>query len=305
VQAATNSSTGGGNGYKISPVRTDLTLSAGKSQTVPVYVQNVSNATEKLQVIINDFEANSDETGNPSLLLNGNNAPVHGLKRFITVPSETFTLQPNEQKAVNVVIAIPATATPGGYYGAVRVAPASVNGTGNVTLAASVASLVLVKVPGNTKEQVAIAGISVQSGGKQRSLFTSGKNLSAVVRFQNNGDVQEEPFGKITLKKGSKQLASYEVNNTDPRGNVLPGSIRKFSVPLTHVGSFGKYTVQGSFGYGSSGQLLTASTSFYVIPVVAIVVLIIIVALILFAIFELPRLIKRYNRRVLRKAGRR
>lgn len=304
VFAATTPAANGGNGYKISPVRTDLTLEPGKSQTLQIYVQNVSSVVENLQVVINDFQASNDESGNPALLLNGKNAAVHGLRQFITVPTQTLSLQPNEQKVVSVVIAMPTTVTAGGYYGAVRIAPASVNATNNVTLAASVASLILVKVPGDTKEQVSIASIGVESGTKQRSIFTSGKNLTAVVRFQNNGDVQEEPFGKIILKKGST-TTSYEINNTDPRGNVLPGSIRKFTVPLTKTSSFGKYTLQGNFGYGSNGQLLSASTTFYVIPVTAIVALIVIVALLLFAIFELPRLVKRYNRRVLRKAGRR
>jgi len=305
VQAATTPITpGSGNGYKISPVRSDLTLAAGKSQTIPIYIQNVSNAVENLQVITNDFQANSDESGNPALLLNGKSAPVHGLKQFITVPTSTLTLQPNEQKSVSAVIAIPTNAVAGGYYGAVRVAPVSSTGGGIVNLSASVASLILIKVPGDTKEQVGIASIGVESGTKQRSIFTTGKNLNAVIRFQNSGDVQEEPFGKLILKKGSSST-SYEVNNTDPRGNVLPGSIRKFAVPLTKVGSFGKYTLQGNFGYGSNGQLLSASTTFYIIPVPAIVGLIVIVALILFVIFEVPRLIKRYNRRVLRKAGRR
>jgi hypothetical protein len=101
-----------------------------------------------------------------------------------------------------------------------------------------------------------------------------------------------------------KVLAEYEINNVSPPGNVLPNSIRLFSEPLTKVGSFGEYKLEGNFGYGSNGQLLSASTTFYVIPAWLIIAFIALVLLLAFLIFGLPRLIKAYNRRVLRKAGR-
>lgn len=303
--ATTATSVGGnGNGYKISPVRTDLIADVGTSQTVPVYIQNVSSAAEDLQVLIDDFQANSDESGDPDILLNGASAP-HGLKQFITVPTPTFTLQPGQQKEIDVVVTIPAKAAAGGYYAVFRIAPATVGGGKNVTLAASVGSLILVTVPGNIKEQVGIVGFSVQSGGKNRTILTSGKSLDAVVRFENSGDVQEQPFGKIVLKKYGKQIGLYSVNTAEPPGNVLPDSIRKFSVPLTNVSSIGKYTIQGNFGYGSNGQLISATSTFYIIPVFAILSVIIVIAIILVAIFEMPRLIRSYNRRIIRRAGRR
>ena len=308
--AATTPSSGSANGYKISPVRSDLTINAGSTGTTDVYIQNVSNAVENLQVVLNDFVANSDESGQPALLLNGQQAPQHSLKQFVA-PVPSFTLQPNEQKDVKIVINVPKTATPGGYYGAVRFAPANVDAAKNVTLSASVASLVLVKVPGNIHEQVGIESFNVASLNTKdntedaRTVFTSPKNINAVVRFKNTGDIQEEPFGKVIVKKGKKQIASIDVNNTDPRGNVLPGSIRKFSVPLSGIGNFGKYTVEGNFGYGTSSPALTASTTFYVIPLGWIIAAIVIIVLILGAIFVLPRWVRAYNRRVVRRSGRR
>jgi len=303
--AATQStSSGTGNGYKVSPVRTDLTIDTGTTKTTDVYIQNVSNTTENLQVVINDFVANNDESGQPALLLNGKQAPQHSLKQYIT-PVSDFTLAPNAQKDVKIVITIPKGATAGGYYGAVRFAPAGVDAKNNVTLSASVASLILVKVPGNFKEQMSIASFDARSGDSARTLFTNPKNINAVVRFQNGGDVQEEPFGKIVLKKGGKQIATFDVNSTDPPGNVLPGSIRKFSVPLSHIGSFGKYTIQGNFGYGTSSPALTASTTFYVVPLGLIIAVVVLIVLIIGAIFVLPRWLRAYNRRVIRRSGRR
>lgn len=307
VQAAGPTSSGtGGNGLRVSPVRTDTTIAPGKSQSVPVTVTNVTSQAATLQAIINDFTANPNESGNPAIILDPNQyAPSHSLKRLATAPA-SVTLQPGQQKTLNILITIPANAAGGGYYGAVRFAPAGLPNSPNQTLslAGSVGSLILVKVPGNVKEQLSIASFDIRSNDQPSSFFTSSKKLVATVRFQNQGNIQEEPFGKVLLKSGNTILGTYEINNATPPGSVLPDSIRKFPVPLDKLNKFGKFKVEGNFGYGASGQLLSASTTFYVIPKVLILIFIGVVLLLVFLIFGLPRIVKAYNRRVLRNARR-
>lgn len=299
----------GGNGLRVSPVRQDLTIYPGKSEKVTVSVTNVTTATAELQTIINDFVANPNESGNPAIILNPNQyAPgEHSLKR-VTSTGGNFTLRPGENKLISVMINIPPNAPGGGRYGAIRFAPASnVNGPNQtVSLAGSVGSLVLVKVPGDIKEQLSIASFEARVNDRPSSFFLKKKDIDAVVRFQNQGNIQVEPFGKILLKNRSgKVLGAYELNGTPPRGNVLPDSIRKFTVPLgDKVGSFGMYKLEGNFGYGTSGQLLSASTTFYVIPLWMIITFIAIVLLLAFLVFGLPRIVKAYNQRVVRRAGR-
>jgi len=307
VFAATTTSstgTGAGNGMRVSPVHSELTLQPGEATTVDVFITNVTGQKTTFQAIINDFVASGDESGNPAIILDpSQSAPSHGLKQFIA-PVANFTLNPGEQKDVKAVINLPKNVAPGGYYGAVRFAAVNAGTGKNVSLSASVASLILVRVAGDVKEQLSIASFDTRDQDKSRTIFTSNKSIDAVVRFQNSGNVQEQPFGKILLKKGSKQIGSFDVNNTTPAGNVLPDSVRKFSVPLKGIGKFGKYSLEGNFGYGTSGQLLSAKTTFYVVPIPVIIIALILIVLILVAIFEAPRLVRRYNRRVLRKAGR-
>ncbi len=294
------------NGYRVSPVRTDLTIKPGASHNLTVYIQNASSAVENLKVLVNDFQPPKDESGNPALLLNDATAPQHSLKQFVKVPSNTFTLKPGQQAPVSVAITVPGGTPGGGYYGAIRFAPVGAGGDKNVNLSASVASLVLITVPGNLSEKISVAGFGVAQGDSTdtRTLFFNNKNLQSVVRFQNSGNVQEQPFGKIILKRGSKVLATYSVNKSDSPGNVLPDSIRRFTTKLDKVGSFGKYKIEGNFGYGSTGQLLTASATFYVIPIVVIIIAIAAILLVLFLIFGLPRVIRAYNRRVIARANR-
>lgn len=317
ASAATVNSTGSGNGLKVSPVRTDLTVNAGASQTVTITIQNVTGSTTTLQAVVNDFVvASGNETGQPNLILDPNQyAPSHSLKRYVSTIGN-ITLEPNQKADVKVTITIPKDAPGGGYYGAVRFVPVSDSSSNkNVTLSASVGSLIIVKVPGNIKEQLNIASFDVRKFNPANTdamtkavasgFFTSNKSLNGVVRFRNSGNVQEQPFGKIVLKRGNTVLQTVEINDTTPKGNVLPDSIRRFSVPLNKLGNWGKYTIEGNFGYGSNGQLLSATSTFYVVPAAAIVLAAAAIALILFAIFGLPRAIKAYNRRVLRNAGRR
>jgi hypothetical protein len=309
VPSNASAASSGGNGLRVSPVRTDLTIYPGKSEKVSVNVTNVTTRTAELQTVVNDFIANPNESGQPAIILNPNQyAPSHSLKRFASTGGN-FTLRPGEQKNVIVNINIPANAAGGGYYGAIRFAPASnVNGPNQtVSLAGSVGSLVLVKVPGDIKEQLSIASFDARVNDRPSSFFLHSDDIDAVVRFQNQGNIQEAPFGKILLKNHSgKVLAAYEVNGETPPGNVLPDSIRKFPIPLKDkVGSFGQYKLEGNFGYGSSGQLLSASTTFYVIPIWVIALFIAVVALLAFLVFGMPRLVKAYNKRVLRRAGRR
>ena len=302
AQAATST---GGNGLRVSPVSTNLTINPGETEVVTITVQNVTTAPATLQAVVNDFTA-TGEDGAPALLLNpGQYAPVHSLKRFVA-PIPNVSLAPREAKDVKVEIAIPKGTSGGGYYGAVRFAPVSVNQQNNVTLSSSVASLVLVRVPGNYKEQLGLISLDVRSGqnGSPSILFTSNNALYVYARFQNTGDVQEQPFGKITVKQSSAVVETHEINNSTPRGNVLPDSIRRFTVKLDKIGWFGKYTVYGDFGYGTNGQLLSGQTTFYIVPWPIILGVLLLVGVVAFFIFGLPKLKRQYDRNVVRRSRR-
>ncbi len=308
VYAASQQTASSGNGIKISPVRTDYTISPGASRSVLVTVQNVTTSDATYQAIVNDFIAGKGENGEPALILDNNAfAPSHSLKRYISaIPN--INVPAGQSKEVNITINIPKEAAGGGYFGAVRFAPATGSDTKqNVTLSASVGSLILVKVPGDIKDNITLSSFDVRNSKDANagsSFFTSNKTLYAVARFNNQGNIQEQPFGKIVLKKGTKVLQTTEVNNTNPKGNVLPDSIRRFSVKLDKVGTWGKYTVEGNFGYGDKGQLLSATSTFYVVPVLLIVIAVVVLLLLLAAIIGIPRAIKRYNQGILRRGGR-
>ncbi|PID99645.1 hypothetical protein CSA80_00040 [Candidatus Saccharibacteria bacterium] len=296
-----------GNGIRVSPVRTDVTMNPGESRAVTLTVQNITGADGEFQAVVNDFVAKGEE-GQPALILEADEyAPSHSLKRYISeIPN--VSVGKGEYKEVKVNITIPKDTAAGGYYGAVRFVTANDAIDKNVTLSASVASIILVRVSGDIVENVTLESLDVRSGDAMEnpnSFFTSHKNLYVTARFKNAGTSHEQPFGKVVVKKGDKVIQTTEINNTEPKGNVLPDSVRRFNVKLDKIGSWGKYTVEGNFGYGKSGQLITGKTSFFVLPLPLIVGAIALVAVVIAAIVWVPRAIKRYNANVLRKAGRR
>jgi hypothetical protein len=296
-----------GNGIRVSPVRTDVTMNPGESRSITLTIQNITGASSEFQAVINDFVPKG-EAGQPALILEADKyAPSHSLKRFIAkIPN--VSVNKGEYKEVKAVITVPKDAAAGGYYGAVRFVTANDALNKNVTLSASVASIVLVRVNGDIVENMALESLDVRNSERSNSassFFTSNKNLYVVARFKNMGSSHEQPFGKVVLKKGDKVLQTTEINNTEVKGNVLPDSVRRFSVKLNKVGSWGKYTVEGNFGYGSTGQLISGKTSFFVFPLALIIAILVVVTAVVIAIVWLPRAIKLYNAGVVRKANRR
>jgi hypothetical protein len=294
----------GGNALKISPVREDITMEPGTTKTLDIFVTNLTSVPATLKGVVNDFTASKDETGHPDLILDEDqSAPSHSLKQYVS-PIGNITLAAGAQKTVKVTIKVPKGAAGGGYYGAIRFFPAGTGDT-NLNLTASVGSIVLLKVNGAVTEKMGVASFDVRRGDNSALFFTSNKDLTSVVRFQNQGNIQLAPFGKMQVKRFGKLVGEFEVNTLDPKGNVLPDSIRRFDTKLKGISSFGKFTVEGNFGYGSTGQLLTAKATFYVIPVALLILGGLVVLLIVAAIFILPRMVRSYNRRILRRAGRR
>lgn len=302
---AAQTATVGGNALKISPVRDDIVMNPGTSKTIDVFITNLTSVPASLHGVANDFTSGGTENGQPAIILDENQAaPSHSLKQYVA-PIGNFTLAPGAQKDVKVVITVPKGAVGGGYYGAIRFYPQQPAGDKSLNLAASVGSLILLKVNGVIDEKLSVASFDIRRGDNSAFFFTGSKGLTNVVRFQNTGNIQLEPFGKLQLKRFGKTVAEFEVNTNDPKSNVLPDSIRRFDTPLTGVGSFGKFTLTGNFGYGSTGQLLTAKATFYVVPVAYVAIVFVIVAFLILSIIFLPRMIRSYNRRIVRRASRR
>ena len=295
------------NTLKVSPVRTDVEIKKGTSADVPITITNLSGSAVTVATIENDF-VQGDENGTPSIILDVDEfAPTHSLKRFMT-PLGNVKVPANGSITVKVKITVPADAQAGGYFGALRFAPAAPDDGGQVNLSASVASLILLTVPGPVSEQLNLTNFDIQQGqgSKAATDFRTPNDLKVVFRFENKGNIQLGPFGKVSVTQGNKVVYDYDFNQQNPRDVVLPDGARKWEVPLKDLGTFGYYTVHATFSYGSTNKTIEVEKSFWVIPTAFIIAAIAIVVVLIAGIVFLVIWLKGRRKRAIRRhAGRR
>lgn len=275
---------GTGNGLQITPTRTELQINPGEVKTISITVKNVTQADVIAQISLNDFESDGI-TGEPKIIVNPKERTTSSLEPFLK-GLEDISLKAGESKVVTITLDAPADVSPGAYYGAIRFTAAPATGEEaiddrQVTLTASVASLVLVEVAGDITEQIQVRSAKVErqvkDGFKSGSFFMNPPTHLAV-EVKNNGNSFSKPFGRVTINKGKKEVYAYEINAKDPRGNILPKSVRVFRDEIKNVGSFGRYTANISVSHGNGGEILTQSVSFWYVPawVIAVVVLLLV-----------------------------
>lgn len=292
----------GGQALEIGPPVLNLSGNPGATVKSEVKLRNVSNAAMVVSADINNFSASSSENGNPSVSIDNKEPDPYSMIDWFK-PVNQMTLKAKQMVTIPVSIKIPSNAAPGGYYAAVRFTgrPAELDGTG-VSLSASIASLVLMKVNGAAKESMSLEEYSVRQNAITGGLFES-MPIQFTTRLKNQGNIHEQPSGYIDIKDMfGKQVVSLSVNAD--RRNVLPASIRKFETTLdnTAVGNrilFGRYTADLSLTYGANNTVIKKQISFWVIPyrIIGLIILALVVAF-----FLLRFLIRRYNRAIVAKA---
>lgn len=268
-QASAQSSTStGGSGLSISPTRAELTINPGKADSIELTLKNISGVDIIAKAEINDFEADGT-TGEPKILVNSKTESPTSIRKFLVGVSDV-SLKKDESKKLSIPVQIPDKAVSGAYYGVIRYTAEAVNKTEaaerQVALNASVGLVVLIQVPGNITEQIQAVKINVERNGHGGSIFFTSPN-AADITLKNTGNGFSKPYGHVSITKGKKEVFSYEMNNTDPRSNILPGSTRTFKDEIKNVSGLGHYTITANLSYGQGGDILTLKSSFWVLPV--------------------------------------
>lgn len=273
----------GGSGLSVSPTRTELNVAPGKSEDLEINIKNVTSGVIIAKPFINDFEADG-VTGEPRLYKDSNQRNSASINSFVT-GLEEVRLDPGQDVDLKYKVTVPESAAPGAYYGAVtyRAVPANENNLnpGEVALTANVSSLVLLEVPGNITEKIQIEKVSAYLDAKASSFFTKAPNKSGVT-IKNLGNSFAKPFGTVAVNNTfGKEVYKYELNNLNPRGNVLPNSTRTFIDDLKNVSSPGRYTITANVSYGRGGEILISKASFWYLPIWFIIVLLAVLALLI------------------------
>ena len=204
----------------ISPVRMEISGDPGQTLQGELELLNEQKESKTFYSSAQNFEARG-ESGAPYFLPDTNK----GLASWITV-QESVTLKANERTNIPFTIKIPAGVEAGGYFAAILwgTSPAGQQG-GQVSVSGKLGVLILLSVKGEIKEGGGLLDLKIEEGGR----FVNSLPIKFVYRFSNDGSERVKPSGELRIKN-LFGFTTAILNANLSSGNVLPGSIRKFSV---------------------------------------------------------------------------
>lgn len=232
---------------------------------------------------VQDFVASDDETGTPKFLAPGMTVET-SLAEWISFSTSSISLEPTEQRRLSFTVAVPTDASAGGYYGGLLF-------SGGAGINQKVGVLLLIAVTGDVTQSAEL--VSFESA----ATITSRLPVTFSTRIKNTGDIFLQPAGLIQINNMfGGESATLAFNQDD--GNILPSSTRRFTtvwqdeeVPedtpeiiqeWKNFG-FGRYTANLIIQYGTDDAIISASTTFWIIPwqllIVATIILIVLIIL--------------------------
>lgn len=294
-----------GQAFAISPPIIEVSANPGETVNAEIKLTNVSAGPLTMSAQTNNF-GSKNETGEPNIIFDdqADKDSRYTLKDWIATPGD-FVLQSKQTLSLTVPVVVPQNAEPGGHYAVVRfTGAADAASPEQVSLSASIGSLVLLRVNGAIKQEASVDDFYTATSTFEKTSFFESSPVTFVARIHNQGNLHIKPTGTVTIKDMfGKEVATHRINgdpsndNAQP-GSILPQSVRRFDAAHTE-GMFGRYTATMNLTYGD-GKTLQQSTDFWVLPYKIIIVGIVGLALLITAfIFG----IKRYNAHIIKKAN--
>lgn len=283
-------------GIEISPALVELNAERGSSYQINLSIRNITAADLIYSSSVADFTS-ADETGSPKISID-EDLPNSASIRTWTNLEPDFLLKPNQSKEVIAKINIPIIAEPGGHYGVIRFTN-SVPGTNasGVGLSGSAGVLILIRVSGDIKEEASLSEFFTAINEKQTNFFENSP-VTFVARIKNEGNIHIKPTGSILIYDIFGNLVSTLPMNSE-KSNVLPSSIRRFDTKSSNNFMIGRFRADLALGYGLTGQAITRTIFFWVIPYKLIFICLLTMATLIFVFI---RLVSVYNRYIINKS---
>ncbi|HEV7424013.1 MAG TPA: hypothetical protein VGO21_02365, partial [Candidatus Paceibacterota bacterium] len=272
---------------------------------------NENNVTETYYPSFANFQAQG-ESGDPNFV-----EATDDLGTWIsTVPSVTLTA--GETKTIAFTVTIPKGAEPGGHFATIFWGTAP-NKPGEVAIGAKTGLLVLLSVNGDVKENAGFLNFNTTN----HQFWYSTLPVSFEYRFKNDGGDRIKPEGPITIRD-TIFLPAKTLDANPSRGNILPGSTRKFHVdwieytyPQEYVaptGFFNKfwddvsyqwknfavgfYSARLNVTYGAKNEHASSMIFFFVFPWQLVLVMLLVIFIV---VWGGKKIIKRYNKFIIER----
>ena len=288
----------------VSPVKFDFEIAPGQAVQERIRLLNDTNQKETFTLFAENFIAQGEDGGQAYV---GRDHST-GLASWIRPSAPSVTLNPGEAKEFPFLISIPQNAEPGGHYATIFFARAgNQSGGSGVGVAEEIGVLLLVRVPGNIREEASIESFRVIPDATSDRL-----PVHFELRIRNTGSVHLRPKGTIAVKNMLGYTVARVATNSQDSA-VLPNSVRRlisswvkaedleegFLYELVNEWrnfAIGRYTATAELTYGSRNIALSHDRIvFWVWPWRLMIVFVLLLMTIVFGI-------KGYNRMIVRMA---
>lgn len=285
----------------VSPTLFEMSATPGQVWNSTIKVVNANSYPLEISVDVNDFVPQGED-GSGRFLEVDTEGGGQTLAEWITFNNEPITIPPESAVDVPFTVTLPSDASPGGHFAAFLVGTVPVDGDSGVSKLRTsqvVTSLLFVRVAGDIVEMGGIREFSTTKN------FYQSSEASFNIRFENTGNVHLRPQGAIEITNMWGQArGTLPLNQQNTFGNVLPDSIRNYIIgwrgELSAV-DIGRYKAVVTLAYGTDNrQFATATTYFWVVPLVPLLSLLAGIGLFLFISVWLVR---RYVKHILIQAG--
>ncbi len=261
-----------------------------------ITLKNVSKGAQTFFFSVADIvDVRDDES---PIFAEPNSAPTeYELATWISVPTDSLTLLPGQSAPIAVKITVPQSASPGSHFAEIFAGIEAPRMRQNgAAVGYKVGTIVNLRIKGEANETARIRSFATDRlvFGKPSVTFTT--------RVENPGNVLIKPHGPLEIyNMFGKRIALINVN--DNMNGVFPGHIRPFVTTWDEKDfAFGRYQGIVSLIYGNPGRETTvsATVSFWVLPINIILPFVGILAFLILAVYfgvrlHIKRTLNSYN----------
>ncbi len=248
--------------FSVSPLFTDISIEEGeKTKDFQLKVANRTAEPVVLRLSLIDFGSLNESGGIAFLGKEAGGISRYALASWITPEKDVVTLLPDTEEALRFTLENRESLSPGGHYGAVlfsveREGMSQEDPASSVSVNSTFSALIFARKEGGIVQELSVKG---QDFGAYS--WWSGLPREVSVRFQNSGNVDVVPRGRIGVTDPSGRLVAKGILNEES-ARILPESFRTYRLRLSALSPSlmpGSYTVTTEYRF--DGQ-----NSFQIIP---------------------------------------
>jgi hypothetical protein len=264
--SATSNVSGSVSSLAVSPPTFYLSANPGDTLSESIRVENITPVIQHISVSLENFVPLGTE-GQVNIT---NQTNRYSLISWISVNPENAAIAGYGTQIFNFKINVPQNAEPSGKFGSIifSTSPNKLGNGSSVSVSQRVGDLILLRIAGKADENIFVKKFSVKTGGNLPS-----NSLSLTALVSNIGNVQVKPIGYITIRN---MFGTQVAEIPFPGEYILPSAERNLTTFWKHGLLFGQYRATITALYGLSNKILTASTTFVVIPWSLIIIILVI-----------------------------